>query len=440
MKLVFIFCCLLASAAQATEYFVSQDYGSKENNGKSWEGAFQNIQQAVDQSNPGDLITIRKSVKHYPPVTINKSGAEGYPIVLQGELAESPPTITGGYLIIDWREGDDGDIWVTKTTASPNLVIEDNKNLVKAKSSELNDGKWFWQDGYLYYKPSSGTPFNHNVWRSARAGGVKLKNSSWIVLKNLKLKLGQGAGIELKNSHYNTIENVTVKWHWQGVRIANGSTYNQVLNAVVEENREGIYIAINSSYNLIKDCKAFWNGNLPYWNKGDRGGVLIGESGVNSNNTIDGCEVAFNGGPNSDPAVIAYKAPKTILINNNIYDNYASGLFVTIWSNDSRVINNIVQNNGKKAVLSGYKGISGLSIRRTKRVLVQGNKVLNNYVSPNSRWTGKDIGPKGGLDLQGNSNDTLENISFIQNTVSGTKGGPNFFISKIPKTPGLIVK
>ena len=421
-------------------YYVSQDDGNNNNDGLTLDMPLKTIQYAIDIAVPGDTINIKESINYYPAVVIRKSGVKGLPITIQGVGNNARPIISGSRLVDDWRESDNLDVWEMETSANPNLVVEDNKNLIKASSRQLDDGQWFFESNHLYYKPTSGLPSNHTVWRSQRAGGMKLIGVSWIVVKNIDFYLGQGAGVELKGSNHNIIQNVLSKWHWQGIRITSDSNYNKILNVEATENREGIYISFQSSFNTIKNCKSFWNGNLPYWSKGDRGGVLIGEGGPNTGNVIEGCEIAFNGGPDSDPALIAYKAPNSVLKNNNIHHNYGSGLFITIWSNDSVVNANVVSENGRQAVLNGYKGISGLSIRRTKNVLVQDNVVIDNYVSPDSRWIGKDLGPKGGLDLQGNSNDTMENIHFIQNTVSGTKGGPDMFFSKVPKTPGLIVE
>ena len=93
--------------------------------------------------------------------------------------------------------------------------------------------------------------------------------------------------------------------------------------------------------------------------------------------------------------MIAYQAPGSILRNNHIHHNYGSGLFITIQSDGSRADNNRVEYNGIHAVTDGMKGVSGLSVRRSKNVKVFNNIITGNHVSPDSRWKGMDTGSKG---------------------------------------------
>ena len=64
---------------------------------------------------------------------------------------------------------------------------------------------------------------------------------------------------------------------------------------------------------------------------------------------------------------------------------------------------------------SGHKGIAGLSVRSSRGVLVEDNRIINNYVARDSRWPGKGLGPKGSLDLQGLPNQDMTDIVFRNN-------------------------
>ena len=87
-------------------------------------------------------------------------------------------------------------------------------------------------------------------------------------------------------------------------------------------------------------------------------------------------------------------------------------------------------------VESGYTNISGLSVRRSRNVRVENNKIISNHVAADTwRDGGKvDTGPRGGLDLRGNKGDNMSGIQFINNLVCGTQNGPDIYISPTPNT------
>lgn len=416
---------LLPELAISNTYFVTQ-LGDNRNSGTSWKTAWRTLQHASNNAGSGDTVVIRKGPEFYSGFVVSNTGKEEKPITFMGENSKELPVITGGTLEKKW-EKHEHNIWKAKTTSKPIIVIEDKKTLKPSASTALLDGHWHWKDDFLYYRPTSGNPENHEVWRTSRGGGITLKNKSWININNIECWLGGSSCISIVNGHHNNINNIRSKWHWRGIYIANHSTYNKVENCLVEENRSGIYILGDSSHNIINNCRAFRNGNMPLWTKSDRAGIAIGEHGKHQHNIIENCEIAYNGGPMSDAGLIAYKAPYTIFRNNHVHDNFGSGIFVTINSHHSLVHNNIVENNGYQAVAAGYKGIAGLSIRRSNHVKVIKNIIKNNYVSPDSPWKGKDLGPKGGLDIRGHTSDKIDTIIIQKNTVSGTRGGPDYY-------------
>ena len=101
-----------------------------------------------------------------------------------GENSDKPPIVTGASLGTKWQNHKQN-IWKARTTSRPIIVVEDNATLQKSTSPALLDGQWFWKDDSLYYRPASGKPDNHEVWRTARGGAISIKNKSWIKISDI---------------------------------------------------------------------------------------------------------------------------------------------------------------------------------------------------------------------------------------------------------------
>ena len=435
------FLLLSFKTADAGFIFVSPD-GDDNNTGRSFEQAFRTLMRAGNIAKAGDEVIIRKGMQPYRYLPVMHSGIRGKPIVFRGEDPQNPPIITGSIIEKGWRLTSEKGIWSINTTARPLYIIEDDKPLIPATSSNCSDGSWYWSGNTLYYKPSSGTPSKHTVNRTIDGGGVHINEQSWIVINDITFIAGGGAAVNITSGSYNTIKSIHAKWCWRGINIMGFGHHNTVESSTIEENREGIYLWKGASFNWVSNNKVIHNGNEPLWRfvEGyDRSGIDIGHAGPpTSNNTIVGNYVAYNGGPNSDAGIIAFNAPNTLIKDNYVYKNYGPGINVTINSDGSRITGNRIERNGEGAVSAGHMGIFGLSIRHSSSVTVEDNRLTDNHVSPDSRWPGKGLGPKGGLDVQGRSNETMKNIILRNNMVTGTVGGPDVFISSEPKLSGLI--
>lgn len=427
IKLFILFSICYAHSAWAKTYYVSPQ-GKNTNDGTSWASAWRTPAKAGTIAQAGDTVIIRWSEEPYDGFEIMHSGNPGQIITFKGENKNQPPVFSGARIERNWLHTSVPTIWMLKTRAKPSILVEDGKALAPTNNLPLKSGSWSWYNNVLYYHPSKGTPNEHVVWRPSRGGGILIRGKNWVSIQDIECRIGKGACITIDNGSHNHISRITSQWYWRGINITNHSKYNVIENCLVQRNREGIYILRNSSYNTIRRCRALYNGNLPAWNKSDRAGIAIGESGINIGNTVTECEIAFNGGPNSDPGLIAYKAPDTVFEGNHVHHNYGSGIYVTIASNGSVVANNRVHDNGKSAVSEGSKGIAGLSIRRSHSVTVKNNIIHNNHVSKDSAWAGKDPGPRGGLDIRGIPSDKMRDILLEGNTVSGTIGGPDIYI------------
>ena len=421
--------------AQSTTYYVSQDGGDR-NSGLGWAQAWRTLEHAGNTARAGDIVIVRKGSEPYHYLPVSHSGSKTEPIVFRGEAKDSLPVVTGGLKESHWKPSNTQGVWMIKTSANPILVMEDGKPLVAATSISCNDGQWYWGNGELRYRPSSGEPNNHDVWRASTGGGIQLGNNSWVVVEDFECWIGQGACIGIEKGSYNVIRGIHAQWYARGVQIRGGH-HNDVEDGLFENNREGVYLLDGAAQNIIQGSKVIHNGNSPTWKKGDRSGIAIGEVGVNIGNQLLANEVAFNGGPNSDPGLIAYSAPETSINGNYVHDNYCGGILIGISSDRSSAISNRVVHNGELAVLSGEGNVSGLSVRRSGGVTVSNNDVRNNHVSlsDSNRYVDRT---GGGIDLKGNALDDMRGNKFIGNNVCGTKNGPDVYLSPKPDITGLI--
>lgn len=438
VSLAVILVMAYSGPAQSTTYYVSQDGADDRNSGLGWAQAWRSLEHAGQTARAGDLVIVRRGSEPYLYLPVGHSGSKAEPIVFRGESKSSLPVVTGGIKESGWEPSDTQGVWRVKTSASPILLMEDGIPLVEATSRFCSDGHWYWQNGELMYRPSIGKPSNHDVWRASTGGGIQLGNNSWILVEDFECWLGQGACISIDEGSYNAIRGLHAQWYARGVQIRRGH-HNAVQDGLFENNREGVYLLNGAAQNTIRDSKIMHNGNSPTWKRGDRSGIAIGEVGVNIGNQLIANEVAFNGGPNSDPGLIAYSAPETLITGNNVHDNYSGGILIGILSDHSSAVGNRVVQNGGPAVLSGEGNVSGLSVRRSGGVTVSNNEVLDNYVSPSDsdRYVDRT---GGGIDHKGNKGDDMRGNKFINNIVCGTKNGPDLYLSPLPDNTGLVLQ
>lgn len=426
-----------STVVHAGVYHVSQD-GHDANNGLSWNQAWRTLEHAGETARAGDLVIVRKGREPYQYLPVKNSGSQGNPIIFRGEDRNNLPVITGGTKESNWRPSEIPGVWHVRTSAMPIVLLEDQQPLTPAKTRECVDGNWYWGNGELAYRPSRGGGRDHEVWRATVGGGIQLGNNSWIIIEDFECWLGQGACVGIDKGSNNIIRGIHARWYARGIQIRGGH-HNLVEASTFEYNREGVYLLNNAASNTVRDSKSIHNGNWPLWEKGDRSGIAIGEVGVNVGNSIINNEVAFNGGPNSDPGLIAFWAPETMVQGNDVHDNYSGGILIGILSHRSTAIGNRVYRNGREAVLGGEGNVSGLSVRRSGGVTVKENEILHNYVSLSDPDRYADRAG-GGLDLKGNKKDDMRGIQIINNVVCGTQNGPNLYLSPEPDITGLLLR
>lgn len=418
-------------------YHVSQD-GHDANSGRSWDQAWRTLEHAGETAQAGDVVIIRKGREPYQYLPVKNSGSRGNPIIFRGEGKDNLPVITGGVKETNWSPSEIPGLWHVRTSARPIVVLEDKQPIMPATTRECTDGSWYWEKGELAYRPTRGGARDHEVWRAAVGGGIQVGNNSWIIIEDFECWLGQGACVGIDKGSNNIVRGIHARWYARGIQIRGGH-HNLVEAGIFEYNREGIYLLNNAASNTIRDSKSIHNGNWPLWGKGDRSGIAMGEVGVNPGNSIINNEVAFNGGPNSDPGLIAFWAPETVIQGNDVHDNYSGGILIGVQSHRSSAIGNRVYRNGKEAVLAGEGNVSGLSVRRSRGAIVRENVIRDNYVSLSDSGRYADR-TGGGLDLKGNKGDEMRGIQLLDNVVCGTQNGPNLYLSPEPDTTGLVLQ
>ncbi len=428
------------STTSATTYYVSRDTGNDYNSGLNWYAAFKSLDKAARSTHPGDTVVIRRSTTPYKFLKIHNSGISGKPIKFIGESGTEPPVISGAILTSNWKYDSKLHCWVVNSRIEPARLSLGEKMLVRSSTDSMNDGDWYWKQGKLMLNSILGNPNLHQVWSLRNGGGIAVAGHSWIDLENIECWLGRGACISIKGGAYNVARHIHAQWQWRGLDITDGGHQNLLEDSLFEENREGIYIRNHSHDNTVRNTRVTNNGRYPLWKKGDRHAVAIGEHGPNNNNRIENCEIIHNGGPPDNVALIAFRAPGTVFANNDIHDNYGSGLFVTTGSNDSLIMGNYVRSNGQEAAAAGISGIAGLSVRNSRNVQVTGNLIIDNYVTKDSIYRNIYRGPRGGLEVEGHNKVNMQNITISDNRVSGTIGGPDIYISERPDTSGLYLQ
>jgi hypothetical protein len=103
---------------------------------------------------------------------------------------------------------------------------------------------------------------------------------------------------------------------------------------------------------------------------------------------------------------------------------------------------NRVENNGKNCKKA--TNIAGITVRTgSSGTVVSNNLVLNNCVAAGNPWGDKE--PRGGIDIRSwrrgdPRRRSLDNVKLLNNTLSGTVNGPDFYVDPNANINGLIVR
>ena len=269
-----------------------------------------------------------------------------------------------------------------------------------------------------------------------RTGGgcFYLIQASWVTLKNLGCDGSPGSCVKLSGSQFNTVINLRAKNCFEGVTITEGSNGNEVRSSFFEGNTHGIYNMYRSNGTRIINNTFNENSHGP---KGDRCTICFGGNKDNpsgDDGRVEGNTLTRNGGYESDAAIAVGFGKRHRVTKNRIFDNYRGGLLLGECE-DCIADNNEISGNGRSCETE--TNIFALRIANmSHRSLAMNNTLRDNCVAPNNRWG--EIGPRGALDVR--SPNPMDNVKLIDNTVSGTKNGPDIYIEPKSDVKGLLLQ
>ncbi len=180
--------------------------------------------------------------------------------------------------------------------------------------------------------------------------GIKLENSSWVVIENLTSIGAQRAGIFMVHSHSITVRNCLIADNgvW-GVMVDHSPDVLVEGCDISGSGREhGIYFSNGGTDRAIargnrihgnSACGIHINGDPDY-----------GAGGIISRFVVENNEIFRNGRPNGGSAINMTFAQDGIVRNNLVYDNYAGGIVVyrdtpkapNLYSKGIRILHNTV--------------------------------------------------------------------------------------------------
>lgn len=264
------------------------------------------------------------------------------------------------------------------------------------------------------------------------SGACMVIKVPYIVIENIVCEGSPGSGLIIADTHHVIVRRFkAIRNAYQGITLRRSSD-NLIEHSEFRENREGVYISDYSHRNRVRYNDVIDNGHGMI---GDRCGLCVGTYNAGWYNEFTGNYLQGNGGKDSDAALIAYSAPYTVVSQNIFYKNRRTSILITQDSFGSRVFNNVAVNNGTACITeSNIATISGRN--GSSNLLIAGNLLENNCVSPDNPWGGK--GPRGALDFR--TVTPMDNIRILDNRIKGTINGPDVYVDPTSNIKGLLIQ
>jgi parallel beta-helix repeat protein len=266
-----------------------------------------------------------------------------------------------------------------------------------------------------------------------RGGGFNIR-APYIIIQDIGCRgVPNASCVSIRDTHNVIVKRLNATENLNGVVIINAND-NTVMDSVLTYNQQGIYVMSGSDRNKILRNQVLFNGLGP---TGDRDGIAVGGHGAGSDNIIHDNTVANNG----VVGIGVFDAPRTVVSNNHVHNNGHSGIMINYFSINSLVTGNRVEDNGTACKIA--TNIAGITVRTgSSGTVVSNNLVLNNCVAAGNPWHDKD--PRGGIDIRSwRKGDphmrSLDNVKILNNRVSGTVNGPDFYVDPTANINGLIV-
>jgi hypothetical protein len=378
----FIFFGTKVSSVKAADYFVDSVGGND-----SWDGQSQTysapnhgpwktsgkLNWGPDFFGDDQILFKRGGVYSRLLVTSNYQSSDGHPITFGSYGEGSKPIITiASNIASSWNDLGGGRYSSQLSTGAVEVVLEDWNYIKPAKTADLTDGNWYFDstNRVLYYKPSSGTPINHEVRTGGAASFGFYEKADSFVIQDIHFI---GAGIYHGENGPDPFKNITVQrceftgnaTIWIGATNKNppinGSpaTNFVIQDCTFKNNRSNIYFVTDGHgtwdgvivrRNKFIDTDIMWDGTrYSTWSPGDIDGISVQDikNSVFENNEISGG--CYSGG-----IVVwfsnGFPGTGNIIRNNYIHDIYPAGI---LWGGEDngtcnvKIYGNILANVAK---------------------------------------------------------------------------------------------
>jgi parallel beta-helix repeat protein len=253
--------------------------------------------------------------------------------------------------------------------------------------------------GYVYMD-TSGTPIAPITVKST-GPGVVLDGSSvtrdaffieyadYIVVDGLTIKNATRAGMRLSNANHVTIRNCTFANNHVWGLFTDFSDYTLVENSESygAVTQHGIYISNSSDYPTIRRNRLHDNYSCGLHMNGD---ISMGGDGIISHGLVEG-NIIYENGKGGGSGINMDGVTDTIVRNNLLYANHASGISIYQIDGGSGSQNNRVLNNTILMPSDGRWAVNIPDINDT------GNKVFNNILYSSHTFRGSITIPIVGL-------------------------------------------
>jgi hypothetical protein len=332
-----------------TTYYVSPNGSDDENNGKSQDSAFQTLQKASNETNPGDIVYVMdgtyENVGNTDLLHISRSGTENNWIMYSALPGHKPK--------LKISEGDAIGTWGAEYIVIQGFEIEGNNQQISLEYA-------LEQKNNLSNRltTSTGISIHKDHW-----GSDANNYSHHIIIRNNHVYNFSANGISTNTADYLIIENNVVHnnayyspWATSGISIYGNFNF---------DNKDNVKIIIrnNISYANRNDVPFYAQQRIT-----DGSGIVI-DSNHEGISLIDGVKtnIAYTGRTlieynifylNGGKGINIYKSDHVDIINNTSYQNLQKidGLQIDISIgdvDDINLYNNIVYTNNHTAI-GGY--------------------------------------------------------------------------------------
>ena len=427
MSLV-IFLALVGTGWAAHTYYIDADNGNDSANGLTPElGGLPSVgpwkTYPVISPRPGDTVLYKRGTTgwyRFFIVSWQGTGTDANRVTTFATYGSgSFPVISSHYNVkptTGWGTPDVNGIYtknVGAVTVSTTDFVEDYYTLLKATSSKLSDGYWYYSNPNLYYKPTSGAVTDHII-RIFKPNGYTMYPSegtvnSYTTYKNLKFV---GKTLFLNNnpsgfSHvtFQNCEFLGIFGYYGAIQISPGeslASYITFDRCTWQYCNDNVYFEVGKrtdsyfDHIWIKNCKFLHTGDVRggqyTWQTmgGDSDGISFQnlQNSTIENNEISGSCYSYGG-------IHLWSAAAFGLVNNNIRCNY---------------IHDITRGAG---IIYGGADITGTSY----------GTICNNIIV---RCAGTTFPYYGGI-FANRINDSINKLKIYNNTVYNCAYGINLF-------------